>query len=103
MARRSRRSEIVSFKADADLVEAMRGIPNRSEFIRAAILAALDGVCPVCRGTGILTGPQQEHWREFARRHSVEDCADCHEPVLVCHAADGAASGPPPAGPEDAR
>ncbi len=86
MADARRRPEIITFKADPELVDAMRGISNRSEFIREAILAALDGVCPVCRGSGILTGPQKRHWQEFARIHSVESCEQCRTPRLVCHA-----------------
>jgi len=77
---------IVTFKAEEALIEAMEGIPNRSEFIRSAILAALDGVCPVCRGTGVLSAAQRRHWREFRRSHELATCDDCHEVRLVCHA-----------------
>lgn len=75
---------IITFKADASLVEAMRGIANRSEFIRTAILAALDNRCPLCAGSGVLTTNQMQHWQEFARNHSLEECADCHELRVVC-------------------
>jgi len=51
---RKTKQEIVTFKVDEPLREAMRGIPNRSEFIRSAILAALENVCPLCKGTGCL-------------------------------------------------
>ena len=60
-----KKQEIVTFKADEPLLEAMNGIPNRSEFIRAAILSALDSVCPLCKGSGILTPDQRRHWVEF--------------------------------------
>src|SRR5690606_41925285 len=50
-----------------------RSIPNRSEFIRTAILSALQGTCPLCRGTGILTPDQRLHWEEFARSHRSEE------------------------------
>jgi len=60
------KDEIVTFKADRSLLEAMRGIPNRSAFIRQAILAALDSACPLCRGTGVLTPDQRRHWAEAA-------------------------------------
>lgn len=86
MAVRSGQQRILTFKADAALVAAMEGIPNRSEFIRGAILAALDGACPLCHGTGVLSSGQQEHWREFSRSHAVETCSDCHESRLVCAA-----------------
>ena len=62
----------------------MQGIQNRSEFIRAAILAALDSVCPLCKGSGILTPDQRRHWESFAKTHSLEECGDCHAVHLVC-------------------
>jgi len=66
------------------LLEAMRGIPNRSNFIRAAVLAALDNVCPLCEGSGILTPHQRDHWQDFRRDHGIEQCADCRAPHLIC-------------------
>ncbi|MFW6062228.1 MAG: ribbon-helix-helix domain-containing protein [Planctomycetota bacterium] len=78
------KAEVISFKADPDLVEAMKGVPNRSEFIRAAILTALDNACPLCGGTGILTPRQTEHWRQFARTHVLQECDTCHELHLLC-------------------
>jgi len=75
---------IVTFKVNEDLLEVIKGIPNRSEFIRAAILTALDGVCPLCNGTGLLTPKQKEHWDAFARHHAVVRCADCDELVIAC-------------------
>jgi len=78
------RSEIVTFKVDASLLAAMKGVANRSEFIRGAILAALDSACPLCVGTGILSPRQKEHWEEFSRSHAVVECDECHEKRLVC-------------------
>jgi hypothetical protein len=79
-----KKSEIVTFKIDESLAEALRGVPNRSRFIRSAILAALQNDCPLCRGTGRLTPNQRRHWDEFAGSHVVERCDDCHELHLVC-------------------
>ena len=78
------KTEVVSFKADPALLGAMRGIANRSEFIRSAILAALDSTCPLCSGTGTLTPNQMRHWNDLATDHSVEECEDCQEVRLVC-------------------
>ena len=78
------KAEVITFKADPCLVAAMRGIHNRSEFIRAAILSALENVCPLCRGTGNLTPRQIEHWDKFAANHSIAECHDCHELHLLC-------------------
>lgn len=77
---------IITFKADPALVEAMGDIDNRSAFIRAAILAALDGTCPLCLGTGVMNPRQRLHWEEFSRTHEVERCGDCDETRLVCRA-----------------
>jgi hypothetical protein len=86
MSSTRKKQEIVTFKADDRLLEAMEGIENRSEFIRAAILSALDRVCPLCKGSGIMTADQRKHWIEFAEHHALTQCEDCHAVHLVCDA-----------------
>jgi hypothetical protein len=81
---RKPKSEIITFKADESLLEALEHIPNRSEFIRSAVLSALGSVCPLCKGTGIMTPSQKEHWEDFAVDHDLRECADCHELYVVC-------------------
>lgn len=76
--------EIITFKAEPSLREALRGIRNRSEFIRSALLAALNNTCPLCRGVGLLTPDQRRHWEAFATRHAIRECDDCHAVHLVC-------------------
>ena len=78
------RQEIVTFKADRSLVEALAGISNRSEFIRSAVFAALENICPMCKGRGLLTPNQRTHWEAFAADHGLAECDDCHEFHLVC-------------------
>ena len=75
---------IVTFKVDEEFLQSIREIPNRSEFIRAAVISALESVCPLCNGTGILTKNQKRHWDDFAEDHSVEKCSDCHEKIIIC-------------------
>lgn len=79
-----KKQEVLTCKIDSDLFEIIRKIPNRSEFIRSAILAALESLCPLCNGTGILTPKQKEHWEEFIHHHSIEKCDECQEFILVC-------------------
>ena len=79
-----KKQEIITFKVDAALRRAMRGVENRSQFIRAAILAALDIACPLCKGSGILTPDQRRHWERFAQNHSLAECGDCHAVHLIC-------------------
>ena len=78
------KSEIITFKVNSSLSATLRGIPNRSEFIRAAVLAALENACPLCGGTGVLSLDQKRHWDAFAQDHSVRQCEDCDELYLTC-------------------
>ncbi len=79
-----KKQQIVTFKVDDSLYEALERISNRSEFIRSAILAALKGTCPLCQGTGRLTVEEKRHWEVFAQHHVVRTCNDCHAVHLVC-------------------
>ena len=79
-----RKQDVISFKVDAELREALDRVPNRSEFIRSAIRAALKGECPLCRGTGMLTAEERRHWDAFIRHHAVRTCENCHAVHLVC-------------------
>ena len=93
---------VVSFKASDSFLEAMKGVPNRSEFIRAAVLTALESACPLCKGTGILTPNQKRHWQAFAHDHSLQECEECHELRLICES--GVRQAPRQAqGPEQGR
>ena len=84
MAGKRRKDELITFKVDPSLLHAMEGVPNRSAFIRAAVLTALENACPLCKGTGVLTPNQRRHWKTFAADHSVEQCAECDEYRIVC-------------------
>lgn len=78
------KGEILTLRADAALIEALQGVPNRSEFVRNAILAALDNTCPLCKGTGILTPNQRKHWDDLSQDHTFTECGICHEQRLTC-------------------
>jgi hypothetical protein len=82
-----KKQDVITFKVDDSLREALEQVPNRSEFIRSAIQAALEGTCPLCRGTGTLSPKQRRHWEAFARGHALRTCEDCHAVHLVCLAA----------------
>jgi len=86
MAGKQTKQDIISFKVDKSLGQALAKIPNRSEFIRGAIRSALVGSCPLCRGTGTLTLDQRRHWEAFLAGHTLVECGDCHALHLVCEA-----------------
>jgi len=79
----NKKEEVITFKVDRVLADKMRAINNRSEFIRAAILAALDNVCPLCSGTGVLTPNQAEHWHEFMHTNHMGRCDHCGEVTVL--------------------
>ena len=87
-----KKQETITFKVDAALAEALRQVPNKSEFIRWALLAALENQCPLCTGTGILTGEQLRHWERFREHHAVATCGECKAVHLVCESHDGPAA-----------
>jgi len=97
MPPRKSKSEIITFKADSSLLNALGKIPNRSEFIRAAILSALENACPLCGGTGFLTPEQKNHWEQFAADHRLQECNQCHEIHIVCEKPGGRSKRRPPA------
>lgn len=79
-----KKPEIITFKVDEALSDALKKIPNKSQFIREALRSALENVCPLCGGSGILTSHQLGHWNKFTRNHAVEECSDCHGVHLIC-------------------
>ena len=81
----SHKDEVITFKVDAALSEALKGIANRSEFIRQAVLQALKHECPLCHGTGTLTANQMRHWNEFSRSHTLQVCDVCGETHIECN------------------
>lgn len=81
-----KKQEIITFKADEALAQALKQVANKSEFIRSAILHALDNGCPLCQGSGILSPEQRRHWAEFLAHHSVQKCEECNAIHLVCEA-----------------
>ena len=81
---KSKDLEVVTFKVDKSLKKLLAGVSNRSEFIRHAILLALDSTCPFCKGTGVLNEHRKKHWNDLVQSNSLSECDDCHEPLVVC-------------------
>ena len=46
------KQRVVTFKVEDDVASFLDAMPNKSEFIRKALLAALLEPCPVCHGKG---------------------------------------------------
>lgn len=79
-----KKQTVITFKADDNILEALERIPNKSEFIRAAILAALDESCPLCGGSGVLNPHQKTHWSAFLKEHTLTHCNECNGFEINC-------------------
>lgn len=79
-----KKGDTVTFKVDGKLLEILQSMPNRSEFIRNAILTSLKKTCPLCSGTGVLTPSQAKSWGKLSKTHKIEKCKDCNETHLIC-------------------
>lgn len=88
------KNEIITFKVDESLAELIHRLPNKSEFIRQAVMAALENTCPLCQGTGSLNPDQKKHWDEFAGHHQIEQCHDCNAIHIHCIYEDAGSSNP---------
>lgn len=75
---------VITFKADEAMLDALERIPNKSEFIRAAVMSALDESCPLCGGTGNLNPHQRMHWTMFLKEHTLGHCDECDGVTIDC-------------------
>jgi hypothetical protein len=87
LARRTPKSAIVALKVDPETAAMLDALPNKSEFIRAALRARLDEVCPVCRGSGLRPDAPVAHAPGGRHLHALPRlrCGDCgrESPVVT--------------------
>jgi hypothetical protein len=79
--------QVVAFKVDPDLAALLDAMPNKSEFIRAAVQSRLTSVCPLCRGTGVAPhGAVADDYVRLVQQHPLVACSGCgaREP-RPCH------------------
>ena len=79
----NRNHSVITFKADASLAKLLQGVSNRSEFIRSAVLAALDNACPFCKGTGVLNPHKKQHLEAVASSFQEQDCKECDDVIMT--------------------
>jgi len=70
--------QIVAFKVEPELAAALDAMPNKSEFIRAAVQSRLSTACPLCRGTGLAPfGGIGDELTKLVQQHPLCVCAGC--------------------------
>ena len=76
-------SEIVAFKVDPELAQFLNHLPNKSDFIRKAILAQFGMTCPLCTGTGVVARGLHDHFKPVIAANTSRACDKCNNPVEV--------------------
>src|SRR5204863_9570575 len=85
MQRRSPKSQIVAFKVEEDLADFLNKLPNKSAFIRKAIVAQLGMACPLCTGSGVVPTGIHDHYAPLMSKHNVRKCDGCGEKLALPH------------------
>ena len=77
MPRKAPKSQIVAFKVEEDLAEFLNKLPNKSAFIRKAIVAQLGMACPLCTGSGVVPKGVHDHYAPVLAKYNVRRCDGC--------------------------
>ena len=81
------KSQIVAFKVEEELATFLDALPNKSEFIRKAILAQFAMNCPLCSGSGVVEKGIHDHFQPLIGEHTTRPCEKCktvvHFPLSV--------------------
>lgn len=86
---KSQKSQIVAFKVEEELAEFLDKLPNKSDFIRRAILAQFGMTCPLCVGSGVVPRGVHDHYKPILTDHCSRPCEKCKASVAFPLTADG--------------
>lgn len=77
------KDKIVAFKVEEELAEFLAKLPNKSEFIRRAILAQFNMACPLCTGSGVVPRGLHDHYSTLLDAQSSRPCTECGAEVPI--------------------
>jgi len=92
MARKSPKSKIVAFKVEEELADFLDNLPNKSDFIRKAVLAQFGMTCPLCAGSGVVPRGIHDHYKPVIAAENKRPCEKCKNEVPVPLTSDGVAA-----------
>lgn len=87
--KKTQKSQIVAFKVEEELAKFLDKLPNKSDFIRKAILAQFAMNCPLCRGTGVVERGVHDHFDPIIASNRTRPCEKCKTPVSFPMTAEG--------------
>ncbi len=73
------KTEIVAFKVEEELADFLNNLPNKSEFIRRAIVAQCGMTCPLCTGSGVVPRGLHTHYKPIITEQNTRPCERCQE------------------------
>ncbi len=76
-----KKSQIVAFKVEDELAAFLDKLPNKSEFIRRAILAQFNMTCPLCTGSGVVPSGIHTHFADVIKHNLTRPCEKCKTAV----------------------
>ncbi|MSR55950.1 MAG: hypothetical protein EXS09_22155 [Gemmataceae bacterium] len=79
MANKPLKSRTVAVKVEAELADFLARLPNKSEFIRQAILAQFGTACPLCLGAGQVASALGAHYSPILEKHREKACQKCRK------------------------
>ncbi len=84
MPRRKSKHSVVAFKVEGELANILNKLPNKSAFIRKAIVAQLSMACPLCKGSGVLPKGLHDFVKPLlAEMMASRPCDGCGETSTV--------------------
>jgi hypothetical protein len=83
MARKKPTKTLVAFKVEPELAEVLNRLPNKSAFIRKAIVAHLGLTCPLCNGSGSVSRGIHNHFAALIHAHRIQACVGCGDKLRL--------------------
>jgi hypothetical protein len=77
MSRKQTKAAVVAFKVEEELAEILNQLPNKSAFIRKAIVAQMGMACPLCNGSGVVPRGVHDHYATLLSQFNSAHCAHC--------------------------
>jgi hypothetical protein len=73
----STKQRVVTFKVEEGLAAFLDDLPNKSDFIRKALLSSLLEPCPVCHGTGSVPRSLRRELEHMFHKREFVPCSVC--------------------------
>lgn len=77
MTKKNAKTAVVAFKVETELADILNQLPNKSAFIRKAIVNQLDMACPLCSGAGMLPKGLHDHFAPLVQKLNNKACEEC--------------------------